>query len=85
MPKLPNVTKQNVVAVIGRAEDVLADLHDISDRIEKGYCDDIAEPVVKARTFISLSKAAAHMAGLLLLQSAMQEQRAEIERLRAKS
>jgi hypothetical protein len=81
MPKMPNVTAADLTEANEGAMDIMAALHDLSDRIEKGYVDDIEKPVEVARTMISLSTAASTLAGRILFKLAMDEQRKELEQL----
>lgn len=77
MGKLPNVT-----ADLDRTGgDLCMMLHDINNRMEKGYRDEIENPVSLARGFLSLSRAAADTAHFLLHAAAMAESQRELESL----
>lgn len=81
MAKLKNVTEAEISALTERAEILLASLHDVTNRIEKSYCDDLQNPVSAARTFAVVSRAAADLTVHLLARNAMQEQKRDIERM----
>lgn len=81
MPKLKNVTAAEIKALQDQTDGILGDIQDIADRIEKGYCDEIAEPAATARHFNAVARAAQNMVMMMLIKLAMQEQKAEIEKL----
>lgn len=81
MPKLKNVTAEELDGALSASEDLMATLHNISDRIEKSYCDDIANPIEIARTLNALTRASASLVTNVLFKSSLQEQRQELERL----
>ena len=81
MPKMKNVTRAEIDALVNASEDPLMAMHDIGDRIEKGYCDDIENPAQLARHFAAIARAASGLAIGLLSKAALQELEAETERL----
>lgn len=81
MPKLKNVTRAEIDALVNASEDPLMTMHDISDRIEKGYCDDIDNPAQLARHFTAIARAASDLSLGLLAKAALQEMKAETELL----
>lgn len=81
MPRLKNVTIPELTAALDSLDDPLQALHDIADRIEKGYCDEITEPVRAARTLLAMSRASAGLAQMVLFQLSLQEQRRETEKM----
>jgi hypothetical protein len=81
MPKLKNVTDAELTAALDSLDEPLQVMHDLSDRIEKGYCDEIAEPVRMVRTLLAANRATANLAAMVLFKLSLQEQRRETERL----
>ena len=81
MPKLLNVTKDDLRSTEDTVSDLCAALNDINKRIQGGYCDEIAKPVDLARSFLNLTRAAAETATLLLVKSAMDEMKHEAREL----
>jgi len=77
MPKLSNITAAQITEAREKAEDMIHDLNAMTSRLAQGYCDPIPEHAHHARTFISLARAAAEMASLLMMQGAMQELKAK--------
>lgn len=80
MPKMQNVTEAEIEAVIRAMDDSLQDMHDISNRLEKGYCDDLTKPVEHAKNFALIARAASDLVVRIIGKRAMQEQSAELER-----
>lgn len=81
MAKLRNVAQDELLAHKLTGEDLCIELHGINNRIEKGYCDEIESLVSLARSFLSLSRAAADTAAHLLVKASLQEQKRELEAL----
>jgi len=81
MAKLKNVTQDELDAA--EIEINTGGLWDIANRIEKMYCDDLKDPAQTAQRFLSISRAAADVASKILSKAQMQEQRRELEALRA--
>lgn len=79
MARLKNVTQAEIIDVAGNP--LIDDIRDLSNRIEKGYCDTISSPVDKAASILALSRSAADLAAMILMKARMQEQAAEIEDL----
>lgn len=83
MGKLKNVTDAEVVACHVGANDFLMEMHDLGDRLEKGYVDRIENPTMDAKAFMLIARAASNMAVHLLLVADMQKQKDEIAALKA--
>ena len=81
MPKLPNVTNEDVKAALDKAEDCLMELHELTGRLEKGYADPIANPLAAVRSLTSLIGAAASFQSVVMVKVALEEQRREVETL----
>lgn len=82
MGKLPNVTAEQLNDLDRKGGDLCEFLHGVNSRMEKGYVDDDIDGLVSmARSFLSLSRAAADTAHFLLHKEAMAEQVREIEAL----
>jgi hypothetical protein len=81
MPKLKNVTEGELEVLSGGCiyETQLA--HDYINRIEQGYCDQIASPIRLVAEFLKASHTLASLAAILLTKAQLQEQRAEHEKL----
>lgn len=84
MPKLKNVTDEDVLSAKSDAGDLIDKLHDLNERIGKMNCDKIENPLDAARLFNILTRLSASFVTLMLTTQQMQEQRAEVDRLRAK-
>jgi aspartokinase len=82
MPKLKNVTTDEIKAAQSASEDVISTLQDLNDRMQKGYHDHIESPAELARHFNALSRNAGEMVSALLITLAMQEMKAETEALK---
>lgn len=85
MPKMKNVTAFDLKELDSLGSQLTHLLLDANDRVEKGYCDEIANPAELARSFLSLSAAATRTAQLFLVRHALSEQQREIEMLRSKT
>jgi hypothetical protein len=80
MAKLKNVSQEELKAAGDAASDLMATLHDLSNRMEKMYVDDnIQEPIAMVRTYNALARAALNMVSQLLVKSALDEQKRQIE------
>jgi len=79
MARLQYVTIAELEKLNSVGEDVCMDLHGLNQRIEKGYCDEIESPVKLARSFLSLSRAAANLAANILTKASLQEMKRETE------
>lgn len=84
MGKLKNVTDAEIIACHVSAEDFLMEMHDLSDRMEKGYVDRVENPAAAAKSFALFARAASDMAVQLLILDNLQKGRDEIAALRAK-
>lgn len=81
MPKLAKVTDAELSDLIERTFDVTGDAADFRDRIEKGYCDSIKETIGKARSLQNAARTLLDLSSALLMKSALDEQKAELEAL----
>lgn len=84
MPKQKNVTDAEIIACHIAASDLLQEMRDFADRIEKGYVDRIDGPVDAAKQFALIAREATNLSVQLLSVDAMQKQKDEIAALRAK-
>ena len=84
MPKLKNVTADELAIADAAASDMLGHLVDMANRISGGYCDDIESPIALARTFAAMGRDASHLSVILLSRAAMQEQKRELAALMEK-
>lgn len=73
MPKLKNVTVEDLRKAEAETDESSQMLHDMADRIVKGYVDVIDKPIELARHFLSLSRSASDLAAALLTKAALQE------------
>ena len=81
MPKLQNVTDAELQEAMDKADDLIADLQDLSNRIEKGYADKIGTPMRYGSTMRVLAMSALDAQGKIFMHTAMEEQKAELQRL----
>lgn len=79
MPRLQNVTRAEIQAAQDATDDALHTMIGLHERIDKGYCDDIADPTAIARHFTALSRAALSLVTDMLIKLALKEKEAEIE------
>lgn len=79
MPKLQNVTNDDLAQLDAAIDEVRAQISGLNDRMEKGYCDEVKNPIELARHFTAMSRECSEMVTNLLRASYMQEQRREVE------
>lgn len=79
MPRLPNVTAQDLETAEAEAFACSQMAYDFAKRIEQGYCQEIAEPLKLATSFMAASRAFADLASCMLTKSALAEQERRIE------
>ena len=85
MPKLKNITAEELKAAADIAMDAGQQASFIVQRAEQGYLDEVASPIQAATTFLSASAALADLGRAIILKASLQEQRRELEeQLRAK-
>jgi hypothetical protein len=85
MPKLKNVTLEELHAAAEAAQDAGQLASHIAQRAEQGYLDEVPEPIQRASAFMGAAAALNEVARMLILKATLQEQRRELEeRLRAK-
>jgi DNA-binding NtrC family response regulator len=81
MPKLKNVTNQNITDLLYRIEEFSGDANDYANRIRTGYVDTIETPVSDTSALIALARNVNELALAILHQAKLQELKAETERL----
>lgn len=80
MPKLKAVTPDEIAAVINAAEIVSGDAHDLVRRLNSQTdLGENAEPISAASSVLASSRTLAELAGMLLLQAKLQEQKRTLE------
>lgn len=79
MGKLPNVTAEELSELVDRACDLSGAIVGVNGRIEKGYSEQIGEPLRLASAFLSLSRSAGDLAATLLSKGALEEMRRTTE------
>lgn len=82
MPKLQNVTEADLKEICDLAETVAHKIFDAVARIEKGYCDPVADPVEALGTMIMLGRAAGDMQAQMLHKTRMADKEREYEKLK---
>ena len=83
MPKLQNVTEAEIKTLVDGFEETLGRMHDMINRMERGYCDDLTEPAGLAKEFALIARAASDMMVRVLGKQAVQEQKAKLNELMA--
>jgi hypothetical protein len=81
MPKLQNVTVEQLTTNGETAENFAGELWGLRERILKGYCEDVPKPHELANGFLALCRSAGDLAATLLHKAAMAEQQRELEAL----
>lgn len=81
MPKLQTVTDAEVKDAQEAAFDLSQTLADIGKRMESGYGKDITKPIETARALVGLIASASDVVRSMLTQSALAEQKAELDAL----
>lgn len=79
MPKLRDVTSEDLTAALNRAQDVQAEAQDIERRLNSALLTEIDAPISAASAFLSASRSLADLASTLLMRAALQEQKREFE------
>lgn len=82
MPKLQNVTNDEIAELADAAELLSGKIHDAVQRMEKGYRTEVTRPLEKSASFMQIAGSAADLARLLLFVHRMQNKDEEIEALR---
>jgi hypothetical protein len=79
MPRLPNVTIEELdkAEACAFADSQLAS--DLARRIEQGYCTQILEPLKLASAYLVAASAFSDLARLMVLKAALGEQERQIE------
>jgi len=80
MPKLKNVTAEELQTACDAAQDIGQQAAFLIGRAATGYIDEIATPIQLATAFMGASAALADLARLMLMKATLQEQKAELER-----
>lgn len=83
MPKMDKVTDAEIKACHIAADDLLSEMHDFINRMEKGYVDRLEDPANDARQFALIAQAASTMVCKILSHGEMQRQRDELNKLRS--
>ena len=81
MPKLQNATETEIRAAIDAADEALGAMQELTNRLEKGYCDQLRKPSDLARSLSVIARAASGLAVHVLAKQSAQEQRAELDTL----
>ena len=81
MAKLKNVTMEDLNVLLESHN--AGDLLDISNRVEKMYCDRIENPMRVAGSFLAIARAASELAGMILMTGQMQEQQRSVQEQKA--
>lgn len=86
MPKLRNVSATTLESLASDADSIIGGLHDLSERIGKGYVEPIAiaDLVDRIAFFNALTRASASLVSNLLVLQRLAMQRAELDALRAR-
>ena len=88
MPRLKNVTADDLAALLNDLDDQTSCAHDYADRVQKGYLEDGAATLRAATSLLQVSRACADLAAQLLFRLRHEEDRAEtrrvLEEIRAK-
>lgn len=79
MPKLKNLTAQDIDGLVDKADGLFFEIKDAADMLRKGAVDAIPEAVGRANTLIGLSRIAADMAGAILTRKMMFDDRADLK------
>lgn len=79
MPKLKNITVEQIAAIDGDAESLIHRFHELNERMEQGYVDEVENPEPLARSLLALSQAAGRAAQLMLSKAYLRQQRRELE------
>lgn len=73
MPKLKDVTTDELKALINQMQDLQGDAHDITRRLETTFSQKVEEPVQRASAVMAASRALADLAAILLARGALAE------------
>ena len=79
MPKLKNVTADELHAADELAVEASQTAAYLYQRIEQGYCDEIESPIQKASAFLAASAALADLGRAIILKASLQEPKRELE------
>jgi hypothetical protein len=80
MPK--NLTDADLVVIEAKVSELIDITQEAVDKMKKLHCDDLTNCVGHARNIAILARDASNLACFLLMRNEMQEQHAEINRLR---
>lgn len=83
MPK--NLTDDDLLVIDTKIFDLLGLMQDATDKMEKLRADKLADLMRHAKTCAICAREAAQLSAMLLMQLHMQEQRAEIDRMRTEA
>jgi hypothetical protein len=82
MPKLKNLSSDDIAAIFADSEDMIQRLWEAADKIEKGYVDRLETVSEYARSSNALAMASTTLTARLLIKAEMQKRDDDIERLR---
>lgn len=72
------VTEAEMGDAVERARDLLVDLRDIAERLERGACEGLTDLNDKMRWLNSLNRESAHVITALLVRQAMDDDKREL-------
>lgn len=79
MPKLNNVTDEQIAEVVLAAEDLSFTLADYNGRIEKGYTNDLTNTLERVMTLNRAARGILELAGMLMFKAQLAEQKRDLE------
>lgn len=81
MPRMQNVTDDQVQSAVEELENLMHTFHDYAERIEKGYSEPISGALEPVQTINRAIRTLAQMNSMILFKRRLDEQRAELETL----
>lgn len=81
MPRLKNVTNADLAKLADAAFDVSQDAADYTQRLGQGYGDTLEGPLQRASGFLSVSRAFADLAHIILTKAQLEEQVRQTEKM----
>lgn len=79
MPKLQNVTAEELAALTDSTMEVMGTMQNVVKRIEAGYADPIPEPCQLASTFHALARTMSGITAIFIMKAKLNEIRANTE------
>lgn len=83
MPKLQNVTNEELNELLGAIEDIIQRGIGISERLDKGYREEIEDTLGKLAAFNSMAYTATRLVSGIAAIERLQRQQRELDALRA--